>query len=306
MSEDFVDSVVEDTSTPEADEVVNDQPDAEDETSESEDQTAEDDDEEAEQDDDQPDAESSSDAVDVEYDGKKYKLAPEIKDALMRTQDYTAKTQSLADVRQQHEAEVDDFRQYMESSQAHTEQLSELAAIDRSIKEFDGINWDMAFDQDVTNASKLQNQLRQLHAQREQSVGAIQEADTQRKGQHHEQMVRTASRTDAAMSKELPNWNNERKAAIGDFAVSKMGFPSKAVSNAVSEAEMRTLYYAEIGYNTVNKVKSGEKASAKKGDIQPSKSLKPKRQAAPKRLSAVSDPEQYRKMRLAQQQRKKA
>ncbi len=309
MSE--VDSVVEDTSTPEAEEVLTDQPEAEDQTSEPDvddvEEPEEAEGEESEQDDEQPDEDSSPDTVTVEIDGVEYDVAPGIKDSLMRTTDYTEKTQSLGEERRAYEAEKADFQQYMDATRAQSESMANLAALDQQLQSFQQYDWNAAFDADITSATKLQHQFQQLQSQREQLVGSIQHSELSRQAERHEQMVRTAERTDAELTKEIPNWGAERKSELGKFAVETLGFPSHMVSNAVTKSEIKTLHYAEIGYRMENKVKADAKAAGKKvTDIKPSKNIQPKRQKAPVRLSSVSDPEQYRQLRLAQKQRKKA
>ena len=307
MSDDLADSV-EAPSAPEAEEVSNDQPEDDVEASESidtEPEEAEDTGEESESDEDQPEEGSEPETVRVEYDGEEFDLPPKLKDALMRDQDYTAKTQSLGDERRSYEAEKADFAQYMEASTAHSQSIAELTAIDQQLQSFQQYDWNAAFDADITAATKLQHQMQQLQASREGKVQEIQAAEDQRTKLQDENMRRTAERTDAAMAKKVPNWGDERKAELGRFAVETLGFPIQAVKNAVTEGEIMTLHLAEIGFQTLNRAKTKTKAAgAKAPTTAPSKNLKPKRQSAPKSLSSVTDPSQYREMRLAQKRKK--
>ena len=305
MNEDDLVDSVEEPSTPEAEEVSDDQPEADVESSESEDDDIEEDDE-VEQDEEQPEDEGSDpDTVTVEYDGEEYTVPKRIQDGLMATKDYTEKTQTLAEDRRNYDAERHDFTQYMEASKAHSGLMADLSAIDQQLVSYQNYDWNAAFDADITSATKLRHQMDQLQGRREQVVGSIQQAETERTNLQHENMVRTAQRTDAALAKRIPGWGDERKAELGRFAVEQLGFPAKSVSNAVTEAEIETLHYAEIGYRTVQQVKAKEKAAGKpKADVKPSANLKPKRQSAPKTLSKVSDPAQYREMRLAQKRKK--
>jgi hypothetical protein len=308
MAEEIAVDSVEDTSTTEAEEVTSDQSEAEVEPSKSasDGETPEEaeDGEESETDEDQPDAESQSGTVEVEYDGEKFTVPTKIKDALMRDKDYTQKTQSLAEQRQGYESEVADFQQYMEATKAQSDNMANLAAMDQQLQSFQAYDWNGAFDADITSATKLQHQFQQLQSQRDQLVGTIQQGETQRQADRHENMVKTAKKTDALLSKELPNWSEEKKSEIGKFAVETMGLPAQMVSQAVTPAEIKTLYYAEIGFKVANQVKTSVKA--KKSpivDIKPSSKIAAKRQSAPKSLFNVSDPEEYRKMRLAQKRK---
>jgi len=118
-------------------------------------------------------------------------------------------------------------------------------------------------------------------------------------------MVRVAERTDAKLAKEVTGWGIEMKSDLGKFAVD-MGLPANMVSNAVTYPEINILRLAQIGYKTENQVKAAVKSKDKKiVQVKPSKSLKPKRQSAPKTLSNVTDPVAYRELRLAQKRKAK-
>ena len=301
MDDNLADSVVE-TSESEVEEVFEDQSETEDDSTEvaeegSEEPDEAEDGEESEQEDDQPEGESVLETVDVEYDGEQYKLPPKLKDAFMREQDYTVKTQTLA-------AEKHDFQQYMEATQANQQSMANLAAIDQQLQSYQEYDWNSAFDADITSATKLQHQMQQLQSQREQLVGTIQQGEQQRKALRHDNMVKVAQRTDAQLKKEIPNWGEGRKSELGRFAVETMGFPAEMVAQAVTPPEILALHYAEIGYQTVQKVKNAKKPKGSKVvEVKPSKNLKPKKQSAPKSLSNVSDPNAYRELRMAQKRK---
>ena len=317
FDDEVVDSVAEGTSAPEVEEVSDDQPETEDETPESAegdadsddqpDEASDNDDEGSEDGDEQPEDGSDPELVTVEYEGEEYEVPKRLKDGLMATKDYTEKTQALAESKRTFEAEKQDFSQYMEASQAHSEQMANLTALDQQLQSFQAYNWNAAFDADITSATKLQHQFHQLQGQREQLVGTIQWAEQERTRLRHENMVRTAQRTDAQLAKELPNWTDERKAELGKFAVETLGFPPEMVRNAVAVSEIKALHYAEVGFKMQQQVAAAAKGKpSEKVKILPSKDIKPKRQKPPKTLSNVSDPDEYRKMRMAQKQRKKA
>jgi hypothetical protein len=301
---------VPETSTADVEEVQTDQPETDDQASESVSEDADDqpeeasnDDDESEQDDEQPEAGSDPDTVKVEYDGEEYEVPKRLKDAVMATKDYTEKTQALGDERRSYEAEKADFTQYMEATKAQSDQLANLAAMDQQLQSFQAYDWNAAFDADITSATKLQHQMQQLQSNREQLVQTIQQGETQRQGVQHENMVRTAERTDARLAQEVTGWGEEMKSELGKFAVD-MGFPADAVSNAVTYPEINVLRLAQIGWKTEQQVKSAVKSKDRKVvAVKPSKNLKPKRQSAPKTLSNVSDPGAYRELRLAQKRK---
>ncbi len=309
MADDQVDSVAEDTSTAEGEEVQEDQSEAEGNIPESDDEApeeADEDGEESEEGDEQPDEGSDPDLVTVELDGKEYKVPSRLKDAVMATKDYTQKTQALAEQRNAQVARETDFTQYMEASTAHADHMANLAAIDRQLGSFQAYDWNAAFDADITSATKLQHQYNALQQERDQVVGLVQQSEQQRQTAANDTMMRTAMRTDAQMAKELPNWGDKRKAELGTFAVEKLGFTPQQISRAVTPQEIKTLHYAELGFRMSQQVADATKAEKKPKAtvLSPSKNIAPKRQTAPRTLSTVTSPDEYRKLRMAQMQRK--
>jgi hypothetical protein len=55
---------------------------------------------------------SDDDSEEVDYEGEKYKLPKKLKDALLRQQDYTQKTQQVAEQRRAIEAQAQQVQQH--------------------------------------------------------------------------------------------------------------------------------------------------------------------------------------------------
>lgn len=313
MLEYEVGSVAEDTSTPDAEEVVeNDQPEVEGEVSgeanlEAEDSEAdevEEGDQPEEDDDTSEEVASTDDIVEVEYNGKVHKVPAELKDALMLTKDYTHKTQALAETRKQFEAEQQEFRQYVEASTAQSEKMAELKAIDQQLQQFQQYDWNSAYDADLAGATKLRHQMEQLGQQRNALVQDIQQTEGERQRLYNENLAKTAQRTDAQLKTEIPNWGDDLKAELGQFAVETMGFSADAVSKAVTPQEIKALYYAHVGYKALEQAKQKAAQAKQPKEVKaPPKKVAPRRQKAPSDLSKISDPAAYREAYLARKRK---
>lgn len=299
-------SEFEEASASEVEEVQEDQPEADEEIL-GEAEEAEDASEEDAEDSDQPEDEldpsevAEADIIEVEYDGKVHKVPSELKDALMLTKDYTHKTQELGEQRRAFETEQQDFRQYVEASQVHSEKMAQLAGLDLQLQQFEQHDWNAHYDADLAGATKLRHQMEQLGQQRNALVQDIQEAEGERQNLYNENLAKTAKRTDEQLRSEIPNWGDELKSELGKFAVETMGFPAEAVAKAVTPQEIKALYYAQVGFKAIASAKAKE-AQAKKPAEQkaPPKATKPRRQKAPTDLSKISDPVRYREMRMKQ------
>ena len=73
--------------------------------------------------------------VSVEYDGTEYEVPPQLKAALMRQSDYTKKPQTLAEQRNQVEAQAAAIKQQSELQQQSLDDVAQIKAIEKSIEQ---------------------------------------------------------------------------------------------------------------------------------------------------------------------------
>ena len=307
MADEMVDSALIEASASEVEEVVEDQTEANEKVDEGAEEAVTEDEETSEASEDGGDTDdevTDIETVEVEYSGKKYTVPKDVKDALMREQDYTAKTTALADQRRAMEQEQQDFRQYAEASRAHSDKMAQLAAIDQQLAQYQAYDWNAAYDADLASATKLRHQMEQLQQGRNALVGEIQQAEGQRQHIEMQNLQRTAQRTEKQLAQEIPNWGDDLKSELGKFAVETMGFNPMAVSRAVTPQEIKALYYAHIGYKAVNAAKaSATKAKQPKAAPEPPKKVQAKKAKAPTDLYSIKDPEEYRKAYLARKRK---
>lgn len=154
---------------------------------EAEDQSAEVEAEQAVEPSDEPETEESqpeeqaedenpaAEVVEVEYEGEVFKVPPKLKDALMRQQDYTVKTQHLAEQRRA----TEDRSQYLEAKEvllgAAYEEAAEYRAIQKQLEQFDALDWARLAQQDMQQAYTLDLQRQELRRQLEGKQQALQQ-----------------------------------------------------------------------------------------------------------------------------------
>lgn len=135
--------------------------------------------------DDQP----AADEEEVEIDGEKLKLPKKVAEAVMRQQDYTKKTQEVAEKRRT----VDDKAQYLDAREhlLHStfKEAAELQALQAQVEQYKAIDWNTLISDDPTQALKLNfasQQLQQQLAEKQANVQhLVANADAARK-QHLE------------------------------------------------------------------------------------------------------------------------
>ena len=116
------------------------------------------------------------DSEEVEYEGEVYAMPKKIKEALLRQQDYTKKTQEVAEQRKALEQEKEFLTQQQRLMAAGFEKAVELKEIDARLGQFKQLDWQALVDQDPAQATKLNIAYQQLQQARQEKLGELQQA----------------------------------------------------------------------------------------------------------------------------------
>jgi hypothetical protein len=230
----------------------------------------------------------------VEYEGKKYQLPPELKDALLRQTDYTKKTMEVADTRKSIEATKAEVEQLAAISKDELQavvsaQLAHARVEALLATPIDGLT------QDQINALRLD--LADAQSATAQHVAKAQEAQRaagETRSQHFAKAVETA-RTEAA--KHIPNFDDAKIAAFGSLVESLGGEPD-AVKQADHPAVYRVLHLAHIGQQFIERQRQAGKAKAAQ-EVQPATEVGTK-SSPPRGLSDNLSPEEWTRRRNEQ------
>jgi hypothetical protein len=190
--------------------------------------------------------------VEVDYDGKKLKVPAELKDAFLRQQDYTRKTQEVAEERKAVEARRAEADQAYQTSQEVIEARAIIHNVDSQLKQYENVNWQQLEDQDPMAAMSHWRQFQMLKEQRGQ---VAQYLDKTQNEMSEKAKLDTANRlreTRAFAEKSIPGWSEDMDKKITDFAMSK-GFTREALQNAYSPQTYEILFLAHLGHQAMQK-----------------------------------------------------
>lgn len=230
--------------------------------------------------------------AEIEINGEKYVVPKELKDAFLRQQDYTRKTQEVAEQRKAVEAAKEEVvrQQQIAQFQAQVQQvnlqhLTKLQQIDSTLKQFENVDWNNAIDSDPVQAMKLQQQYQSLQAQRNQVLQQYAQANQQ--AQQYFEQAKQEHLTKAAeeVKKAIPSWSAETQVQLREFGKS-IGF-SDAELGAVTDPRAVVLLHKAMQFDQLMKA---QPAVNKKVANAP-KAIKPGAQQQPK-----SDKEVLRKV----------
>jgi chaperonin cofactor prefoldin len=200
--------------------------------------------------------------ADVEYEGKAYKLPPELKDALLRTADYTRKTQEVAEQRKTVEAKMAEAQAAYQTSQEVIEARAVAHHIDSQLKQYENVNWQALENEDPMAAMSHWRQFQQLQQQRGQVAQYLDKTQNDLSEQAKQATAARLRETRAFAEKELKGWTPELDNKITEFATKDLGFSVDSLRDQYTPQVYRTLYLAHIGHLALQKQTAAPKPSA--------------------------------------------
>lgn len=116
----------------------------------------------------------AADVEEVEIDGEKLTLPKKVAEAVMRHQDYTRKTQEVAETRRM----VEDRAQYLDARehilQSSFSEAAELQALQKQLEQYAGIDWNALIAEDPQQAMRLSMARQDLQSKLNEKQQAVQ------------------------------------------------------------------------------------------------------------------------------------
>lgn len=161
------------------------------------------------------DEEQGPQAIEVEYEGKTYKVKPELREALLRKADYSRNMQEVSAAKKDYVQRLERVDALFENSKKYASAQAAITALDAKLKEFEDTDLDKLAPEDQGKAALGLYKLQQAR------VKAVENANSV-----HAQIVK--DRADAfqaargemtkTLSKELPGWGDELGGRITQYA----------------------------------------------------------------------------------------
>ena len=167
----------------------------------------------------------------VEYEGKQYQVPPELKEAVLRKQDYTVKTQEVAELRRSAEAQAERLNAQAEFDKAITADREALSEINSQLKQYRELDWTGLDTDGLLKLQRVVDQLKERKAEVEQTVsGKRQQFDA-----WQQQTFATAVQaTEQYMSKAVPGWGPKAGQDLTQY-LSNQGYGAEAIRNVVKD-----------------------------------------------------------------------
>lgn len=183
-----------------------------------------------------------------------------LKEGNLRQEDYTRKTQALAEDRKAVQAERDAVAQ---ASQAEIGALAQVGAIDQQLANFQKVDWDAWENEDPFEAQKGWRQFQTLQQNRQQ---AVQQYTGLRQKREFDAQQATAKRLEAgrvALARDIKGWGPELGEALLSTGVKEYGFERSEIEDSFDDPRLiKVLHDAHLYRQSLTKTQKAQTRQA--------------------------------------------
>ena len=175
-------------------------------------------------------AETAPEFEEVEYNGKTYQVPPELKEAVIRQEDYTRKTQDLAQVRKLLEHSNEQIKVASlqnQFSKSVEPELNEIRQLDSQLSAYENVNWREIPAEDRTLHML---EMQRLEKARAAKLGEIELKRQQFDGNFKEQVKKLQAEAKKLLKERIPNWSEQTEKETRDWALSN-GFTEDEINS---------------------------------------------------------------------------
>jgi hypothetical protein len=215
----------------------------------------------------QPPAETAPEYEEVEYEGELYQVPPKLKEGIIRHQDYTRKTQEVAEQRRMVEykqkelmlAESD--RKFSEAARTET---SELAQIDAQLRQYSAVDLRQLSMEDAFRVKMEVDTLKEKRQALDSTLQQKYQQWQQEVQKSHQELIQHGLE---AVKKAIPNFSADTVKEIQEAAV-RDGYSESEVQSILDPRYVKTLWKAAQYDKLVSQRNNGKAAVQKAPPIQ--------------------------------------
>ncbi|MFN3513918.1 MAG: hypothetical protein ACK41C_12775 [Phenylobacterium sp.] len=205
-------------------------------------------------------AESEEDAVEIEHDGRFYRIPAALKGAFLMNADYTRKTQDLAEHRRTLEAQRRNFERNAELVHATAADRARLALLDEQLADFEGMDWEAFADQDPRSAEALWARYRQLAEGRERYAWSLARLEDESRLAAERDLAEQMAETGRVLAREIDGWSPEVAAKLVEYAAA-FGVTLEELRQVADPRLWKILHKAHLGEQIAKEREAAKQAA---------------------------------------------
>lgn len=247
--------------------------------------------------------------IEIEYEGKKYQVHPDLKDGILRHADYTRKSQANAEERR---AIAELNQKAMDTLQASEEEVSargQLAIVNQQLAQYAQVDWNALEQQAINSADPfteqgrvqtLWRQYQQLRDTKGDLESQVNQAVQKRTEHTQQDIARRWAESRSQASQRIKSWTPEVEQQVFRFASEQLGATREWLTQAMTPQLYHGMYLAWMGHQALNKPAKPKPNAVP--NVQPSQKVKGRNSAPPTGLDDRLSNDEWQRRRLKQLQ----
>jgi hypothetical protein len=210
----------------------------------------------------EPEAKEAETALEeVDWNGKQYKLPPELKSALMAQKDYTQKTQEVADQRRMLDSQLMLQQQQVEFQKAVSQELETLGRIEVQLGQFKQLDWT---NMDTDTYIRTKHAFDTLKEQKGEVEKTIQGKRQGFEQELQKVMARARDTATEYLKRHIPTWGPEAGKELMSYGQTE-GYSDVELSSLTDARLLKTLWKSQQW----DKLQAQKTSAAKRAETAP-------------------------------------
>jgi hypothetical protein len=179
----------------------------------------------------------------IDYEGEKYKLPAKLKDAVLRQQDYTKKTQEVAEQKRLYEQSLQNAKLWQleqQFSQSVAPEFQSLSQLDAVLKQYDSLDWRSMSTDDIVRTRMDMDRVKEQRTEAQKAIELKRAQFQQQVGAAQQELVKKGHET---LSKMIPGWNETLAKDVLKYAMDD-GYTKAEVDSILDPRNVKTLWKA--------------------------------------------------------------
>lgn len=183
---------------------------------------------------------SADDSAEVTLEGKTYRIPKELKDAVLRHEDYTRKTQEIAERARAVDAQAKVLAEREQFQAAHAADLQALTAIQQQIREYSQMDMSaLTTDQLI----KVKMHVDNLKEAERTKLSEVQHKAGEFQQRIHASLAELQQRGNEVLKKAIPSWGPEAARDLAEYGRAQ-GYQDHELSQLYDPRHVQTLWKA--------------------------------------------------------------
>lgn len=186
---------------------------------------------------------ADDDTEEIDYEGKKFRVPKEARDAFMRQQDYTRKTQEVAEHRRALEQQAAAVQRQHAFHQSNIAEVAKLVSLDNQLQQYAQLDWNKLIAEEPQRAMALDRQMRDLQGQKAQIAQGLTQKQQQQALYEQQEIAKRTQDGQRELERDIKGWSPELAGKLLAYGASQ-GFKPEVLSNVREPAFVKLLHKA--------------------------------------------------------------